>query len=426
VYLHWYVLVAIEVGLKSSKPSHVITAKNYVIVRLPLRTFMSPKFAEVIQQTIAAKQNDHAPLDNDHVPLDNDNVPLDNGRNDTPHNAALDYPIHTHFEDEDHLLPSPLQMPSFAQPDTPSARTGPPRSLSFAYSLPNSPSRNNSKGVDAVDILPDSSYDESYPFSSTNSDFRGALEYKDNIDRKGKRRESRLIDESWNPMRWFHESPKEEKSAMDFPSPDAEEKKPTPGQSDKEGDEKRSQHSPSRRVSVRNDSGPPLSTSKSRSALRRAFSTSTTAQPTSPDGNKDGKARWARLRALLPHIVHPDESILPGPSAVTSQAVNITDELIAGGLSTLMLRLWFERDEKGQRRVPTLFHRLRIRVSDSLHPMHDKSIFRIECEYANGAARWVIYRELRDFLSLHAHYAVSNVYNRNVDRMPEFPRTSEY
>lgn len=383
--------------------------------------------SEVIQQTIVAKHNDHVPLDNNHIPLDNDldndHVPLDNGFNDISHNAAVDHPIHTHFEDEDHLLPSSLQMHSFAQQNTPSARTGPPRSLSFAYSLPNSPSRNNSKGVDYLDIPPDSSYDEAYPFSSTNSDFRGALEY---IDRKGKRRESRFIDESWNPRRWFHESPKEEKSAMDFPSPDAEEKKPIPAQSDKDDDERRSQHSPSRRVSVRNDSGPPLSTSKSRSALRRAFSTSTTSQPTSPDANKDGKARWARLRALLPHIDHPDESILPGPSAVTSQAVNITDELM-GGLSTLMLRLWFERDEKGQRRVPTLLHRLRIRVSDSLHPMHDhKSIFRIECEYANGAARWVIYRELRDFLSLHAHYAVSNVFNRNVDGMPEFPRTSEY
>jgi phospholipase D1/2 len=50
-----------------------------------------------------------------------------------------------------------------------------------------------------------------------------------------------------------------------------------------------------------------------------------------------------------------------------------------------------------------------------------KSVFRIECEYANGAARWVVYRQLWDFLSLHTHYAVSNVYNRNVDNMPDFP-----
>jgi phospholipase D1/2 len=59
--------------------------------------------------------------------------------------------------------------------------------------------------------------------------------------------------------------------------------------------------------------------------------------------------------------------------------------------------------------------------------MHDqKSVFRIECEYANGAARWVVYRELRDFISLHAHYTVANVYKRSVqiDKLPEFPRTS--
>lgn len=93
----------------------------------------------------------------------------------------------------------------------------------------------------------------------------------------------------------------------------------------------------------------------------------------------------------------------------------------------MMLKLWFERDEKGHRRVPILLHRLRIRVSDSLHSMQGhKAVFRIECEYANGAARWVIYRQLRDFFSLHTHYAVSNAYNRNVDELPEFPRTSTF
>ncbi|PFH53919.1 hypothetical protein AMATHDRAFT_72945 [Amanita thiersii Skay4041] len=136
------------------------------------------------------------------------------------------------------------------------------------------------------------------------------------------------------------------------------------------------------------------------------------------------RAKWGRLRSLLPHLVQHAQPT-PGPSAVAPNSVNMTDELITGGLSTLMLRLWFERDEKGQRRIPILFHRLRIHISDSLHPMHfNKSIFRIECEYANGAARWVIYRQLRDFLSLHTHYTVSNVYNRNVSHMPEFPKTS--
>jgi len=139
----------------------------------------------------------------------------------------------------------------------------------------------------------------------------------------------------------------------------------------------------------------------------------------SENKDKGTTAKWARLRSFF-----RKESIIRGPSVVTPNAVNITDELITGGLSTLMLKLWFERDEKGHRRIPILLHRLRIRVSDSLHPMHGhKSVFRIECEYANGVARWVVYRQLWDFWSLHTHYAVSNVYNRNVDNLPDFPKS---
>ncbi|KAI0301100.1 hypothetical protein B0F90DRAFT_1810149 [Multifurca ochricompacta] len=126
-------------------------------------------------------------------------------------------------------------------------------------------------------------------------------------------------------------------------------------------------------------------------------------------GSKSPGIAWNRLRFFLPHIVSPVAKE-PTPSAVTSGGMNITDELIVGGLSALMLRLWFERDEHGRRRPS---------------PLHGaQSVFRIECEYANGAMRWVIYRQLRDFLSLHAHYAVSNAYNRNIEKLPEFPRTS--
>ncbi|KAJ7163385.1 phospholipase D [Mycena filopes] len=136
--------------------------------------------------------------------------------------------------------------------------------------------------------------------------------------------------------------------------------------------------------------------------------------------------KWGRLRSLIPHIASQaaGKASTPGPSVVGAH-VNITDELIAGGLSTLMLRMWFERDEKDHRRIPALFHRLRIRVTDSLNPLDgQKSVFRIECDYANGGVRWVVYRQLRDFFSLHTHYALSNAYNRNVDDLPEFPKTS--
>ncbi|KIM43354.1 hypothetical protein M413DRAFT_18406 [Hebeloma cylindrosporum] len=362
----------------------------------------------------------------------------------------LDQPIHLHDahvpsniqhehsdrDSEDHILRHAHTSISLNRykppPDTPAARTGPPRSLSFAYGLPVSPSTANANGYFygwAESAPPDSSVieDGDLSFSASHQAFRGALEYQ---DRKGKRRQRNPSDDSWNinPMRWFHESPKDDKPPMDFPPPPAPAHDPTNTHTGEENEELPAgtasdpEHTS---TSATFFSRPNRGASLHGSGAERA-----TTGGTQKDKDKDhkdfttGTAKWAKLRSLLPNLVHPQESTLPGPSAVTSQAVNITDELITGGLSTLMLRLWFERDEKSHRRVPVLFHRLRIRVSDSLHPMHRQaSVFRIECEYA-GAARWVVYRELRDFLSLHAHYAVSNVYNRNVDHMPEFPKTS--
>jgi phospholipase D1/2 len=294
--------------------------------------------------------------------------------------------------------------------DTPATRTGPPRTLSFVTASPSFPTH-----------LADKEEPE----------FRGALEYasydKGNVKtRKDKGKSS--SEEIWSPRRWFHESPVNEIPAMDSPLPEA----------DSLANET-SPHPPSpsgRSPTVRRSTV----SSAYKTALRRAFSVPY--YPTEPPSDKgkekekeeeedkekdtsQGSVKWAKLRSLLPNIVHLNQSILPGPSVITSHAVNITDELITGGLSTLMLRLWLERDEKGRRRVPVFFHRLRIRVSDSLHPFQrQKTVFRIECEYANGAARWVIYRELRDFVSLHAHYTVSNVYNRIKEQLPEFPMTS--
>ncbi|KIP01912.1 hypothetical protein PHLGIDRAFT_96565 [Phlebiopsis gigantea 11061_1 CR5-6] len=141
------------------------------------------------------------------------------------------------------------------------------------------------------------------------------------------------------------------------------------------------------------------------------------------DGRPNTAPRWNRLRSLIPSIANQGRHAAPA-SVISPQTVNITDELITGGLSAVMLRMWIERDEKGHRTVPILFHRLRIRVSDSLHPLHgQKAVFRIECEYANGAARWVVYRQLREFISLHTHYTISNAYNRNVETLPDFPRS---
>ncbi|KAK7048243.1 NUC071 domain-containing protein [Favolaschia claudopus] len=281
---------------------------------------------------------------------------------------------------------------------TPSNRTGPPRSLSYGMSLPNTP-------VVAPRTLPRSSHRspnapedviEDENVLSTEDGFRTPLYMP---DRKGKKRESRILNEDWiNPLKWFQDSPQDDK-----PGPFTSEE----GKNDETPEikaEPENQEQDSLRVGVRRSSSVPHSSATPKTA-----------------------PKWGRLRSLIPHIAGQtnEKAATPGPSAVAHHSVNITDELIAGGLSTLMLRMWFERDEKDNRRIPALFHRLRIRVADSLNPLDgQRTVFRIECEYANGAIRWVIYRQLRDFISLHTHYTLSNVYNRNVDDLPEFPKTS--
>ncbi|KAF8315399.1 phospholipase D [Clavulina sp. PMI_390] len=154
--------------------------------------------------------------------------------------------------------------------------------------------------------------------------------------------------------------------------------------------------------------------------------------PSSPQGDewKPGSPssrlasrRWSLIKdRLVPGSKQPR----PGDSAAAVPSdVNITDELLGGGLATLMVKLHFDRDEQGKRRMPVLLHHLKIRVSDSINPLHGThTAFRIECEYANGAARWVIYRQLRDFVTLHTHYRVAKVYGRSDLDIPEFPLTS--
>jgi len=322
---------------------------------------------------------------------------------------------------------------------TPASRTGPPRSLSFSYIYPVPTSFSSRSYIDRdnYDILEEprrpraSTVDNgtcdgpsAYDLTPRETQFRGPF---DAIPPEQKAREPRDRQKSsslWDGIksRWLPDaltgSPSEETSGAEWGK-------------EKEKDDAPPNGGPlSRKVSTVVASG---SGSGSGLVLARTASMSTQgkgmgrqdSQSQSP-GNKSPSTGWNRLRFLLPHVISstPKE---PAPSAVAPGGMNITDELTVGGLSALILRLWFERDERGRRRVPILLHRLRIRVSDSLHPLHGThSVFRIECEYANGAMRWVIYRQLRDFVSLHTHFAVSNVYNRNIEKLPEFPRTSMY
>ncbi|KAF9242554.1 phospholipase D [Melanogaster broomeanus] len=313
-------------------------------------------------------------------------------------------------------LRSPRGTSRGSIPDTPSARTGPPRSLSYQFTPSNSPPvphaiqlRGRPESVEIFENdLAESDY-FAFPSSiqSRRSSFRGALGLpspnteKDVIDKKGKAPE-RGSDEGWNPIRRFHESSMEEKPFTILEEPQKR------GQSVEQAEHT---STPQTTGFVEKDDLP---------SEEPQFQSHP--RPTKPSG---GSVKWAKLRALLPSAIRQSPSSAPTHSVVTPQEVNITDELIAGGLSTLMLKLWFERGDKGHRRIPVLLHRLRIRISDSLHPLHaHKAVFRIECEYANGAVRWVIYRQLRDFISLHTHYTISNAFSSNKDALPEFPRTT--
>lgn len=83
-----------------------------------------------------------------------------------------------------------------------------------------------------------------------------------------------------------------------------------------------------------------------------------------------------------------------------------------------------DRDERGDHRIPILMNYLKLKITDSLYPFHDRhAVFRIELEYGDGAVKWVIYRELKDFVNLHAHYRVANL-RQGVDKFPAFPKTS--
>ena len=328
---------------------------------------------------------------------------------------------------------------------TPAARTGPPRSLSFSYNypVPSSLSSHNYINRNNYDIPEEPRRPQPFTDNGTRDDpssydltpretqLRGPFdpmpsEQKDREREAADRREKRKSGSRWDGFksRLFPDalsgSPTEEISGTDWGK----------------GKEKDDAH-PSGGPSSRKVSSAVASGSGSGSGFARSVSMSTQGKGkeqerqdpqtlTQAQGSKSPSTGWSRLRFLFPNVVSPTAKERAS-SVVTPGGVNITDELTFGGLSAVILRLWFERDERGRRRVPILLHRLRIRISDSLHPLQGAhSVFRIECEYANGAMRWVIYRQLRDFVSLHAHFAVSNAYNRNIEKLPEFPRTSMF
>lgn len=103
-------------------------------------------------------------------------------------------------------------------------------------------------------------------------------------------------------------------------------------------------------------------------------------------------------------------------------------------LPVLLLKMSLERDEQKHRRIPVLLNHIRLRITDSVNPLHNThAVFRIELEYGDGLVKWVVYRELRDFINLHTHYRVAALQgylgrasgNTEGDLgLPSFPKTS--
>ncbi|KAK8858386.1 hypothetical protein IAR55_002613 [Kwoniella newhampshirensis] len=165
------------------------------------------------------------------------------------------------------------------------------------------------------------------------------------------------------------------------------------------------------------------------------------AEDSSPGTPTDAaQKRWSMLRSrVLPS--NKNSSNAPGLGKVSALAptviasVPVTTELMAGLLPVMMMKTWLDRDEDGHRAVPVLLGNLRFRVGDSVGLRQGretgKEMFKLECEYGDGAVKWVIYRELRDFLSLHAHYKAANFgssvaglrTSRRVE-IPDFPKMS--
>ena len=109
--------------------------------------------------------------------------------------------------------------------------------------------------------------------------------------------------------------------------------------------------------------------------------------------------RWSMLRArVLPHK-GPNNGPTPGPgkvSALSTSAIAslpVTTELFAGQLPVMMLKTWIDRDEDGRRAVPVLLGNMRFRVGDSVGvgagKETGKEMFKVECEYGDGAVKWV-------------------------------------
>ncbi|KAI9805681.1 MAG: Phospholipase D1 [Piccolia ochrophora] len=148
--------------------------------------------------------------------------------------------------------------------------------------------------------------------------------------------------------------------------------------------------------------------------------------------------RWRALKAGLKLMGQKkkEESRIDN-----AKSAELLAELTAGTPAALMFASMFQRDERGNKRIPVLMEQLKISLTDSKRVDNKASgdrhqVFRIELEYGSGLTRmkWVIHRALRDFANLHLRYKLQassekykHLYGRedaSRQRLPRFPRTA--
>lgn len=110
---------------------------------------------------------------------------------------------------------------------------------------------------------------------------------------------------------------------------------------------------------------------------------------------------------------------------------NLETEMELGTLPVAMLKMHFDRDDK-IRRVYVLLQNLSMEIKTSIRSITGSTMYKIELDYGGGLFKWVVYRDLRDFLALHTYFRTMNVKgvvsmrmsNLDVDPpgLPSFPR----
>lgn len=115
------------------------------------------------------------------------------------------------------------------------------------------------------------------------------------------------------------------------------------------------------------------------------------AEKTVDEPKTTGQQKWTVLRAKLLHRQTANSEKQSSPAQIP-----VTTELLAGQLPAMILKTWMDRDEHGARTVPVLLGSLKFRVGDSAGfggnkdgQQTGREVFRIECEYGDGAVKWV-------------------------------------